>query len=983
MNRTLERIRQMIADWRAVCVFPTEVAAGSWAQRVLDDTELKAVRLDQFISWDTCRLQLLDFPEILEPAGAAVRKIFAADLLRKNADDPQLKVLVPPDYAESSRSFVSSIAAMLPDLPQPGAANADSRSPEGQSGSILSRIAPSLAADIALITAVYQEFLEKAGLYESGLIGIPRGTGAGSGTGYLSGTGSPGAVEITETFSKEKSDDTRRYYIFFPELIPELIPDQAASNMQQRALPAGITLVPTEFPQPEEAPVLKVYDHAGHELAALFAQIRQILDNGADPSDIAVSVGDYNQWYRELEEAADLWSIPLSFRRGKAVAGYPVTRIFRDIQETASQNFSLDSMKKLLLNRACPWTDPEKGAELIRKGIRCSCARNYRKKGIYHDVWEEKLSRAGETDLLSYYRRLSAHIRSITDADSPVACYTELLQFWNDFLDPESWGKPDLWGNPALTNLQQQNDVISFCLDNLRDVVRICTRAELHSLPGFFSLWLSVLDSVWYVPQASAPGIAVYPYGLAAGIAPDYHFIIGMTQGMTEKSLSPLPFLREMEREACEPLDIDLTDIYIKTYAISGKSVRFSCCRRDYSGAQLPAGWFVETGRLKDTTPEYHSDPFVMEQEAWQHREFDGKFPERISPVQKEGYFIACKTALAKKGADFTQIASTDPDLVRQLTRGLRNEAGELVLSPTAVDSFTNCPFNWFLTHALRLEQDDFTLVYTDPRNIGTLIHACYADFYRSAEAKWGPFDPRRLPEYRELLLTVIDRHTAAEAARASAPIVPVGDWVRDFLRDHLPAILDADARIFEEWHTLYTEKKLSRLMPGGYRIEGRLDRAAVRESSGGVMEKALIDFKKNNRVAVKSFSKQSEAPDSYQLPLYALLMQAAGQENGQAAGQAAGQGAIKDEVDDLAREAVSELAYALYYDVTKRTYTTVFPDKPGEDGGFLRMVGMALEAAADMHRKIEAGDFRTVPGHERCMNCRNRDICRGRFAVR
>ncbi len=210
-------------------------------------------------------------------------------------------------------------------------------------------------------------------------------------------------------------------------------------------------------------------------------------------------------------------------------------------------------------------------------------------------------------------------------------------------------------------------------------------------------------------------------------------------------------------------------------------------------------------------------------------------------------------------------------------------------------------------------------------------------------------------------------------------PLFRSGNGCGIFLRDHLPDILEADARIFEKWHTLYTEKKLSRLMPGGYRIAGRLDRAAVRGRIGGVKEKALIDFKKSNRVAVKSFSKLSEAPDSYQLPIYALLMQAAGQEDRHAAEQTP----ESNTIEDLAAEAVRELAYALYYDVTKGTYTAVYPDKPGEDGGFLRMVGMALEAAEDMHRKIEAGDFRTVPGHERCANCRNRDICRGRFAVR
>ncbi|MCD4761180.1 PD-(D/E)XK nuclease family protein, partial [bacterium] len=340
----------------------------------------------------------------------------------------------------------------------------------------------------------------------------------------------------------------------------------------------------------------------------------------------------------------------------------------------------------------------------------------------------------------------------------------------------------------------------------------------------------------------------------------------------------------------------------------------------------------------------------------------------------------ARETTLSDKGFSFLNTKTEDESVRLKIIESVRNSEGDIKISPTTVDAFSTCPFDWLLSHVLKVDQEDFVLVHADPRVIGILIHNCYADLYREIEKETGTFLSEQISLYANMIHGIVEYRMDQMAKSPSAPIEPVQLWMRDYLHEFLPGIITADAENFAGWKSILIEGTLAVELPGsGIELAetsvlgGRLDRAAVSRTAVSKAEAsddpadsqsiAIIDYKKNSHVRVNSLSGTSDAPDSYQLPLYAFLLES---------DLSLSDSGIKGEV-----------THALYYDVTKRKYITICGDgKSDTENNFRRMIAIALEKAEEAAQLIQEGDFRVVPGLDRCKNCRNRDICRGRFAV-
>lgn len=952
MESIFNRIVRDLSDDTKIFVFPTEITANSWMRRILRDAGKTAVRADRFISWDTFLRIISEDPVTCQPAGAASRRLFSVEFLLKNAEKPVLQSIVPPKYAANYQPFISSLAKMLPDLlvyTHRESCIHEADQPD--------EIPESIQEDLRILGSAYAEFLSDSNLFEPVVLSIHILSSQNSDYGSVYGT----------------DGSEKQYSFFYPEIIAELSRSEDSGDNPLTMLGEPVASAHYDV---SDFPELHVYEHAGHELSAVLHDIEKLLRDGIDPSDIAVTAGSYRKWMPELKDAARIRGLPLRFRKGQTLSGYPVTRIFRDMLDAAQQEFSLDSMKKLLLNRSYPWQNRETGMTLISLGVEYSCAGNYYTGKIYTDVWEEKLKKSGNKEVLSYYRKLSAVLRSLKSEESPAVFFITLMQFWNTFLHTDAWGcgceaaaDSTGFGRDGDNVLTAEQEVISFCLDNLRNFIQLCENCSIQSLPGVFSLWLSVLDTVWYVPQIKDAGISVYPYGISAGITPDFHFVMGMTQAGIEQVSSPLSFLQEHYRTALASQENDLTEAFIRVYAASGAHVKFSCCRRDFDGPQLPTGWFVEHNHIQPEKQHNGSELFLQEQRYWYSRNkgFNGKertFPDYLYTVQKNGFLRAAETALSTKGFNFLKTQIEDESIRLKIIESVRNSGGSIKISPTTVDTFSACPFDWLLSHSLKIEQENYTLVHADPRVTGVLIHACFAELYRGIQQRTGNFSKVSINVYRDMIHEIIDMQMDKLIKTPSAPIVPVQIWLRDYLHEYLPGILSADEDQLDGWSSLLIEESLSANLPGsGAVLGGRLDRAAVGNDSAGIPSAAIIDYKKNCRIRPKSFAGTRDTPDSYQLPLYAFLLES-----------------------DPALSEIGfggDVTHAFYYDVTKRKYITICGDGKTETAeNFRRMIAIALEKADETAVKIQNGDFRAVPSVIRCKSCRNRDICRGRFTV-
>ena len=80
----------------SVFVFPSEATAVHWRKEFLEITGKKAVRNDRFISWDSFKEQITLHDREERPLNSILRRLFAADMIRKNSgDSPVFLRLIP------------------------------------------------------------------------------------------------------------------------------------------------------------------------------------------------------------------------------------------------------------------------------------------------------------------------------------------------------------------------------------------------------------------------------------------------------------------------------------------------------------------------------------------------------------------------------------------------------------------------------------------------------------------------------------------------------------------------------------------------------------------------------------------------------------------------------------------------------------------------------------------------------------------------
>ena len=83
MQHTIEMIlSKNSAHPQKFFVFPSEIASSRWVDRVLQDSRCGTLALEQFMTWDTFKQEVLRSPQQdTEPIPPVLRKIFVTRLI--------------------------------------------------------------------------------------------------------------------------------------------------------------------------------------------------------------------------------------------------------------------------------------------------------------------------------------------------------------------------------------------------------------------------------------------------------------------------------------------------------------------------------------------------------------------------------------------------------------------------------------------------------------------------------------------------------------------------------------------------------------------------------------------------------------------------------------------------------------------------------------------------------------------------------------
>jgi RecB family exonuclease len=897
MENLPDRLRDLLRDRRSVLVFPSEVAARSWSEYLLLNTDLTALREDRLISWDTFKQQVFPRHDESEPANQIHRMLFVQQFLEQNRVSPVLHYIIRKDYRDQSKLYSSSIIKLLGAL--------ETLLSPGQDV-MTSRSLRELRADLQTLYQAYAAFLEKHNLFE------------------------PAYCRL-----EMAAQEARRYVLCHSSVY------QGFAEYRQALLDAEAV----QFFETGDIrlPELAVYENQLLEILGTFERVEQLLLSGVSPEDITITACDYERMYEDLSLQARLRGLPLRFRRGRKLLSFPAARLFRDIRLTVAQEFSLDTVKRLLLSPAYRWKDPELNSRLVRFGIEASCLRNTGGRG--GDIWEQRLTGSGESDLLSHYRKLKNHLRSLVTSADVNELWKQVHAIQQVLIEPYE-----------RENETEAERIFSYCIDQLEQVRETITALDGVSCTDPYGLWLTVLEQTWYVPQQGHDGISVYPYGVSAGIQSAHHFIIGADSEHTALfDHQNLP-LSEEHQEQLGLMSRDLTQAMIETYSSSGGDLRFSCSRRTRDSVVLPAGLFRAQDRIREITEHpFADDPYNQELELWSGRPVDTS--ARWYPLQLNGFETALHSSLSNGGLDLgRRSAGGDHPASRLAWKILTSSERMLQVSPTSLDRFITCPFSYLTTYVLKLEERDFQPDLQQARRVGTLIHRCYEQFFTYLkQERAGVFDAAALDEYRVVMEQIIDRQLKRLRKRADGPAEAAFWRLRRFIRDQVPLLLDQECTRFDQWITEELELEAS-CIDTERQIEftGRIDRLSIEPES---RRAALIDYKKKNHTSPKSFSEAAAGPVSYQLPMYLYLVEHSD--------------SLPDSVTD-----------ALYYDVTEGSYVSVLPNSRYQitrerfDQLIQEMLGKA-DGMREALRELKV----TTPSS--CVSCRFRDVCRGRYSIR
>jgi RecB family exonuclease len=906
-------------------VFPSGATALFWAEKTAKFTG-KPINTECFGAWDDFKKATLSARRSAErkgeqPINHAIRTLFASNLLLENRKEKFLSEYIPPKFADSYHSFISSLPTLLPTL--------DGMLKKSEA----SNSNDAYWADMRLIHEKYADFLEEHHLYEP-------------------------------SWNRAAFDSNgKTWLLFFPELSGDW--DEYAEELSAFAAKNKTVYIIqiSDAAPPSTNPVQWIkFKSTADEFSWLVLTCRKLLINHVCPEDIAVSIAG-NADAERLAHEFRRYGLTADVRQGKPLPKHPGGRIFASLSTCKAKHWSFQSLKSLLLDKAFPWKDQESIDLLIEFGVRFHCVSGFYENGREIDVWEETFMQKRNMEfggryvdsIWTFYRRLKNDIQAILSAKK----FSTLIQKWTIF-EKNHFDMENM--NPETAN------VIGKSIDSLQKLVEI--EEEYKEKPSefyteyagaAFPVFQAYIKEETYVFQTKERGIPIYAYKVAAGVAPRYHFIVNMNQDDAAVIYDgETSFLREDRKKQLDVQDRDVSEEFIRAYSISGEKVIFSVADRTFSNPAVP---HRKLGELFGEASAYElpqSNPYDAELVLCETSAPDADaYP---SPLQKRGWAAFNVLIGTPEGLDLRKEPIRNPGLAAMVARNLctqkrfsYKEEGDAIterLSPTDLDEYLDCPFAWVLSRGLNVKEQRTDIETLDQRDLGNLYHRILEKFFTWLKGDEGVFRGSDLEAYKKRLNEEIKTAIDEAQNRDGYFQKPMFDMLRPRIQAALESYLEADVETLNGCEVLGAEYPLRKNYVEGRILSGVAD--LVLEKDGYI----LTDFKTSYIPNVKDLRiAETDFPKSIQMAAYINMFEMG------------------------ATERTEAVKTARFYSLDNREFRYVVSEESprgaydGEVGAVDTLAALAMDA-------MGRGDYRAPDNRLRkdCLNCSVLSVCRNTF---
>ena len=713
-----DTILKNITNENSVFVFPTDIDANTWAEQIITSTHIKAVATERFIAWDNFKGSSIKIRrQQFNAVPSLLRKIFAMQIIEKNRQAVKnegkglFTTIISPEFSETSDSFGSWIARLLPSLGNwKKKFDAADRSLDENS------LEDGENQDFLTLYAQYSDFLEKNQLFE------------------------PSWEEIDFSTSNTK------FILFFPEILEDFADYknilENSENVEIISFIAKNAYAPSaqealnELDNQNEHPPIISYTNARTELRKTALKIRELHEKQGIPwNKIAVNIPEIEIFKPYVERELSLYAIPFVMRAGSSLCTNSAGQIFTQIRDCYDSKFSYESVRSMLTDMYIPWKEKKLGESLVREGClrKCLCSYKDSPESFMIDSWEKALqagNTGNTTELeLIFYKTLKADVKKFCTAKTFAEIQTAWFTFKSDFLDEKKFS-------------EDANLILGHCLSFLAELTDIESSFEAH-LQNPFAFFVSELEEKTYQKQHKTEGVSIFNYKVAAVSAFDVNFVLNASQKALTVPGRILSFLSKEKRRALGIQETDYASTaFIRLYAKN--TAFFSSAEQSFSGFTIPHSYFLTDKKKNEAAEAEHSiEDFVLNEKLFLNG--DGKFPEKITERQKKAFEHWAKTSLAQpEQYHVNEPVKKAVDSVLKEGRSkysrTASAADKIHITYSDMSKFFPCPRKWLYSSILELKEDSLDSQLFSPFDYGNILHKILELFMKNFKGKKLPY---------------------------------------------------------------------------------------------------------------------------------------------------------------------------------------------------------------------------------------------------